>query len=99
MRNVGNAAGLADSANIRLLAGNRRLLVVLGVILLPVVALVIIIVVRLETYIIEHHTEDLTANVLNQLFRPAHDVSRALSPMDHKQNAIDHSRDQDAISK
>jgi hypothetical protein len=67
MRNVGNSAGLTESADIRLLPGNRRLLAILGVILLPIVALIIVIIVRLETYVIQDHTENLSTNVLNQL--------------------------------
>src|SRR6185369_13784668 len=59
------------------------------VILLPVITLVVIVVVRLEIHVVEHHAENFRSNVIQQLLGTAHDVARALAAMDHEQHAVD----------
>ena len=60
------------------------------VVLLAVIALVVIVIVRLKIDVVQHHAEDLRADVVQQLLRTAHDVTRTLATMDHEQYAVHH---------
>src|ERR1044071_5010531 len=59
----------------------------------------IIVVLRLELHIIEHHAKDVCAHVKQLLLRTSHHRARAAAAMHHQNNTIDHRREYRGVGK
>src|ERR1044072_4477742 len=77
----------------------RRAKSCFAVIFLPVIALVVVVIVRLKIDVVQYDAEYLRSHIAQQLLRSPNDVSRALAAMDHEQHAVNHRSEERRVGK
>src|SRR5258706_3235587 len=59
----------------------------------------VVVVVRLDLYVVENHAEDVGANIQQLLLGATHDRTRASATMDHENDPIDKGRQDRSVGE